>query len=117
MNEEIKYLLNILKTVPKENKPVDTDKRIDNLLEKLEQQIDVKSAEEYFKKWSENCRIFIDYKPIHSHKDMIEFAESYHQHRVNSITDEMIENQGLNSHVPHAYQSGAKWFKQLLLNK
>jgi hypothetical protein len=36
------------------------------------------TPEEYFKKWAENCRIFIDYKPIHSHEDMMKFAKDYH---------------------------------------
>ena len=35
------------------------------------------TPEEYFRKWSENCRIFIDYKPIHSHEDMMQFAKDY----------------------------------------
>lgn len=38
-----------------------------------------KKAGEYYKKWSENCRIFIDYKPIHNHEDMLMFAENYHK--------------------------------------
>ena len=36
------------------------------------------TPEEYFKKWSENCRIFINYKPIHDHEDMMRFAKDYH---------------------------------------
>lgn len=36
------------------------------------------TPEEYFKKWAENCRIFIDYKPIHDHRDMMQFAKDYH---------------------------------------
>jgi hypothetical protein len=36
------------------------------------------TPEKYFRKWSENCRIFIDYKPIHSHEDMMQFAKDYH---------------------------------------
>ena len=38
-------------------------------------------AEEYFNKWAENCRVFIDYKPIHSHEDMMQFAEDYHKEK------------------------------------
>lgn len=37
-----------------------------------------KEADKYFRKWSENCRIFTDYKPLHSHEDMMQFAEDYH---------------------------------------
>ena len=36
-----------------------------------------KEADKYFRKWSENCRIFTDYKPLHSHEDMMQFAEDY----------------------------------------
>lgn len=36
------------------------------------------TPEKYFREWSENCRIFIDYKPIHSHEDMMRFAKDYH---------------------------------------
>lgn len=37
------------------------------------------TPEEYFKEWAENCRIFIDYKPIHNHEDMMRFAKDYHE--------------------------------------
>tara|TARA_R110000803_G_scaffold66955_1_gene128572 strand:+ start:283 stop:549 length:267 start_codon:yes stop_codon:yes gene_type:complete len=37
---------------------------------------------EYFRKWSENCRVFMNYDPIHSHEDMMRFAKDYHQHRL-----------------------------------
>lgn len=37
---------------------------------------------EFFKKWSENCRIFINYKPMHSHEDMLRFAEDYYDSRM-----------------------------------
>lgn len=43
--------------------------------------------EEYFKKWSENCRIFTDYKPIHSHEDMMQFAKDYHTEQLLSVVD------------------------------
>ena len=36
------------------------------------------TPEEYFRKWSENCRIFQNYKPIHDHNDMMQFAKDYH---------------------------------------
>ena len=36
-------------------------------------------VQEYYKKWSENCRVFINYKPIHDHEDLLRFAEEYHQ--------------------------------------
>lgn len=36
------------------------------------------TPEEYFKKWAENCRVFKNYKPIHSHEDMMQFAKDYH---------------------------------------
>ena len=40
------------------------------------------TPEEYFKKWAENCRIFIDYKPIHNHEDMMQFAKDYHKEQL-----------------------------------
>lgn len=47
------------------------------------------TPEEYFKKWSENCRLFINYKPIHSHEDMMQFAKDYHteQLRISDVVD------------------------------
>jgi ribosomal protein S27E len=36
-------------------------------------------VQEYYKKWSENCRVFIDYKPIHDHDDLLRFAEEYQE--------------------------------------
>lgn len=48
------------------------------------------TPEEYFKKWAENCRIFIDYKPIHSHEDMMQFAKDYHtkQLRLHNVSQQ-----------------------------
>lgn len=40
------------------------------------------TPEEYFKKWAENCRIFTDYKPIHDHNDMMQFAKDYHNEQL-----------------------------------
>ena len=47
------------------------------------------TPEEYFIKWAENCRIFIDYKPIHDHADMMQFAKDYHaeQLRIGSVSN------------------------------
>lgn len=46
------------------------------------------TPEEYFKKWAENCRIFTNYKAIHSHEDMMRFAKDYHneQLRLNGVS-------------------------------
>lgn len=41
-------------------------------------------AQEFFMKWSENCRIFTDYKPMHSHEDLLRFAEDYHKHKIDT---------------------------------
>jgi hypothetical protein len=40
------------------------------------------TTEEYFKKWSENCRIYENYKPIHNHADMMQFAKDYHAEKL-----------------------------------
>lgn len=45
------------------------------------------TPEEYFKKWAENCRLFIDYEPIHSHEDMMRFAKDYHKEQVDLESD------------------------------
>ena len=79
-------------------------------------------AEEYFKKWSENCRLFIDYKPIHSHEDMMQFAKDYFEHRVNEISDEDIRNESHSKEMhlgdfSNGYYQGMKSFKNQLLNK
>jgi len=50
-------------------------------------------TEKYYKKWSENCRIFIDYKPIHSHEDMLKFAEDYHQEQVKKLNIDDVSEQ------------------------
>jgi hypothetical protein len=39
----------------------------------------IEKVARYFKEWSSNCRIFIDYKPIHSHDDLLRFAKDYNQ--------------------------------------
>ena len=50
-----------------------------------------------------------------------ELMEAYHKHRVNEITDEVINNrfpvhQGLKTvRKNHARRGGAKWFKEQLL--
>lgn len=49
-------------------------------------------VEEYFKKWSANCRIFINYKPIHSHEDMLRFAEDYHREQVKKLNIHTVIN-------------------------
>ena len=47
-------------------------------------------AEEYYNKWSENCRVFIDYEPIHNHEDMMQFAEDYHKEKQRELLKEAI---------------------------
>jgi hypothetical protein len=42
----------------------------------------METPEKYFKKWSENCRFFTNYSAIHSHEDMMEFAEDYFEHKL-----------------------------------
>ena len=58
------------------------------------------TPEEYFKEWAENCRIFIDYKPIHNHEGMMRFAKDYHEkqlllHNVSQQRELLIEAFGL----------------------
>ena len=48
--------------------------------------LEVMTPEKYFRKWSENCRMMIDYEPIHSHEDMMQFAKDYHAEK--STTEE-----------------------------
>jgi hypothetical protein len=47
------------------------------------------TPEEYFKKWTENCRLFERYQPIHSHEDMMQFAKDYHaeQLRIGGVSN------------------------------
>jgi hypothetical protein len=40
------------------------------------------TPERYFRKWSENCRIHENYKPIHDHADTLEFAKDYHNQKL-----------------------------------
>jgi len=44
----------------------------------------------------------------------VEFAEAYHKHRVNAISDEEIDNQ-FKYGFAHYYKEGIKWFKNKLL--
>ena len=74
------------------------------------------TPEEYFKKWSEDCRIFTDYKPIHSHEDMMQFAKDYHteqlrlqnvvvqcKHEYKYYTNEYVETVAVCSKCMDAY--------------
>ena len=50
------------------------------------------TPEEYFRTWSKDCRLFINYKPIHDHQDMMRFAKDYH---TNQLTQpETVECKG-----------------------
>lgn len=42
----------------------------------------METPEKYFKKWSENCRVFANYNAIHSHEDLMEFAREYFEHKL-----------------------------------
>lgn len=51
----------------------------------------MKTPEEFFKKWSKNCRTFKNYKPIHSHEDMMRFAKEYYEIKVKiNVGDEIM---------------------------
>lgn len=39
----------------------------------------------FFRKWSANCRLYLNYKPIHSHEDMLRFAEDYHKSKTEPL--------------------------------
>jgi len=40
------------------------------------------TPEEYFRKWSTNCRLVTNYSPIHNHEDMMQFAKDYHAEKL-----------------------------------
>lgn len=48
---------------------------------------------------------------------IMDIKRKYLKLKVNSITDEIIEEKSKNSHYPKSYNAGAKWFKQKLLQK
>ena len=73
-------------------------------------------AGKYFKKWSENCRIFQNYHPIHSHEDMLKFAEDYHQSRIKAIDAHFITSS--NAQTPEErgiFEHGIERVRELLL--
>ena len=49
------------------------------------------TPEEYFKEWSDNCRFFINYRPLHSHEDMMRFAKDYYKAKLKLLSIEVIE--------------------------
>jgi len=71
------------------------------------------TPEDYFKKWSENCRVFIDYKPIHSHEDMMRFAEDYHQEKMKQKLEEIKVNSRLFLGTDGRPKHGSEAFKKL----
>ena len=77
------------------------------------------TAEEYFKKWSENCRIFENYSPIHSDEDTLKFAEDYARSLL--LSKEEIEERTADILLSRTqllgYENGATWANKAIENK
>ena len=66
------------------------------------------NVEKFFKEWGSVCRMLTKKdEAIYSHKDLLDFAEQYHQSKVNNVVlDDVIKCECENSPIYREFDTG-----------
>jgi len=123
-DEEMSYIIDLVNEQRDSCGMIAREDLIEAINEKLQKakEEQPKDVEEFYKKWSSDCRILPkEHEAIHSHEDLLRFAKDFANSR-KEVTDEEIYSHvnqyyefddNMNDYMS-VYAEGAKWMRKQL---